>query len=557
MSLIAELMGIPDAPRETGALPPFRPGEENDRWNAARLIAEFGADMIFVGGKGWGIWDGARYDFSDGPLRAMLVADRLQGLVAADARAAWSEEPPELDIRRRLQAELEKPRPEFTTPEAALQALRTEKALALKRHAVKCGNVDKMEKALRLMTARLRVPLEALDADPWSFTCPNGRIDLHRVAEADLWALEPEERSAERATWLRPHDRAARPTKCAGVAFDPAADCPEWRAFIELVLPDPNVRDCFHRSMGAMVFGRNEPQVAFLFRGSGGNGKSTAVNAIAGVLGMSGGYAVPCKIEMFLVTGTERAGQATPEEVDLPGARALIASEPDPTDELAAKKIKSLTGGDPRPARALNMPQFFYRPTGFPILSFNRTPRIKNEDEGTRRRLIFFPFEVSLRELPPEKRRSPVAVEKALAAEGPGILNWLLDGYREFRHRTDAGIGTPPGIDPPAAMLDLKDAILEHADPVGSFIADCCDKGPGLEIRTSQFYRVLEQWADMTGSVLHGKQTVTRIMQEKGFGKRKTGGGIIHWSGLGWQKTDNVAALLETCGYGPPSAPRG
>lgn len=109
----------------------------------------------------------------------------------------------------------------------------------------------------------------------------------------------------------------------------------------------------------------------------------------------------------FIVTPQTGAGQATPEEVDIPGARVMIASGPAATDELGAKKVKAMTGGDWRPARALGKEQFYCRPQAVPILSFTPTPGIKDEDEGTRRRLIFFPFEVDLRALPPEKQRSP------------------------------------------------------------------------------------------------------------------------------------------------------
>ncbi|TPE52603.1 DNA primase family protein [Amaricoccus solimangrovi] len=495
MSLISELMGLPP---DGEPAPAFVAGDENDRWNADRLAAAHGERMIFVGGKGWGIWDGARFDFSDGDLRAAAIAEELQALVNADAEKAWRADFDEIAIARRMAIQPSSNAPRVKDPAEALKALRAEGWLALRKHAVKCGNVDKMEKALKVLRHRLRVAIDTLDADPWSFTVPNGRIDLRAAAYADL---QPELGRAAlveaRARWLKPHDRESLPTKCAGVEYDPAADCPEWRAFLELVLPDPEVRACFHRSMGATLFGRNEPQCAFLFRGSGGNGKSTAVNMIAHVLGESGGYAVPCKIELFLATANESAGKATPEEVDIPGARALIASEPDPTDELSAKRIKALTGGDPRPARGLNQGQFYYRPTAFPILSFNRTPRIKNEDEGTRRRLVFIPFEVNLRALPEDRRRSPIEVERALKAEGPGVLNWMLEGWRAYRERADAGIGAPPGIDPPEAMRALKDSLLEHADPIGEFIKDCCRSdaaGPG--IRSSAFFRVYSEWCD-------------------------------------------------------------
>ena len=61
-------------------------------------------------------------------------------------------------------------------------------------------------------------------------------------------------------------------------------------------------------------------------------------------------------------------------------------------DLRAAKDAPALTGGDLRPCRALQSAQFLYRPTAIPIISFNRTPRIKNEDPGTRRRFVFIPL---------------------------------------------------------------------------------------------------------------------------------------------------------------------
>lgn len=555
MTLVRELLGLDPEPQGS---PAFVAGEENDSWNADTLAAAEGWRMIFVGGKGWGLWDGCRFNFADGELRAREIAHRLQFIVRDKAEAASKADFCETAIRRRQAAPGTKGRPAVDTERQALEALRREAWVALRNHSIKCGNIDKMKKTLEILEYKQRVDLVMLASDPWSFTVKNGRLDLRAAAEADLSADMTRAQLADvRATWLHPHDRKDYPTKCAGVEFDPGADCPEWRAFLDLVLPDPAVRDCFHRAMGAILFGKNEPQCAFLFRGSGGNGKSTAVNTIAHVLGESHGYAVPCRIDMFLAVANEGPGKATPEEVDFPGARALIASEPDPTDELSAKRIKALTGGDPRPARALNQPIFYYRPSAFPILSFNRTPRIKNEDEGTRRRLVFFPFEVNLRQLPEDRRRSPVEIEAALKAEGSGILNWMLDGWREYRRRADRGIGAPPGIDPPDAMRMLKDALLEHADPIGEFIRDCCGSAPGTaEIRTSTFYRVYAAWCEMTGAACYGKQAVTRIMQEKGIGKRKDGGGIIHWAGLRWQATANMDALLDKAGFPRSAAPR-
>ena len=144
-----------------------------------------------------------------------------------------------------------------------------------------------------------------------------------------------------------------------------------------------------------------------------------------------------------------------------------MTSEPAATDILSAKKVEALTGGDLRPIRGLNLPQIIYKPSGIPIIQFNRTPKIKDEDESTRRQLIFIPLEVNLRKLPAEQRRNPLEVGVALRTELSGILNWMLDGFRDFQERLDEGVGTPPAIDPPDVMQRHKNDLLQTADPVG------------------------------------------------------------------------------------------
>ena len=415
--------------------------------------------MIYVLGKGWAVWD-AEIDVAT--------------------------------LQNALDSDLKKRNPTFTDHDGARRFLCSGKVVKLKRHATKCGNARIFETALKVCEHQVSVDITELDRNPWSFVVPNGVIDLKRVIETKIpKSLSAEEALKIKRSWLRETNRAEWPTKSGGVPFDPTATCPEWEALIELVLPHRAVRACFKRSIGMLLFGRNESQVALMLRGGGGNGKSTVVQAISYVLGKKDGYVAPCKIEMFLVTHNQNPGQAAPEEVDLPGARAYIASEPAATDELSAKKIKELTGGDPRPARALGTDQFIYRPTGVPILSFNRTPRIRDEDEGTRRRLVFFPFDVNLRALPKNKQRDPSEIAGVLKHEASGILNWMIEGFIDYKKE---------GLDVPPIMEELKSTLMEAADPVGEFIKDCCRAETGELINVKEMYRVYQAWCERTSS---------------------------------------------------------
>lgn len=563
MSLISQLTGSEesDPSKNKFSLPIAERAalDLNDAGNAARLLAAYGQDMIFVYGKGWGIWDGNRYSFQSGPLKAEEMAARLPKIIQEEIDAIKAREFTDLEIERFRRREAEKKRGgrAFLDDKDAEFAMRSALIVPLTSHKIKCGNVDKQTKALKAAAWQVRVEIEDLDADPWSLVVKNGVVDLRKVRDAEpLWGDEdptPAELAKWRAPWFGPPDRSPHPTKCAGTEFIPGAICPMWDEFMDLILPVGEIRYCFQRSMGAMLFGENVPQCALLLRGSGGNGKSTLITILGEVLGMFGGYAEPARVELFLHTQNEAPSKPTPEEIDFPGARAILASEPDPTDVFSAKKIKALTGGDIRTARPLNQPQFKYKPTAIPVIQFNRTPRIKNEDEGTRRRMVFIPFDVSLKDLPAEKRKSKLQAETELRAELPGILNWMLDGFRDYQARVDRGLGDPLGIDPPESMQSLKSRLLESADPIGSFVNATTTDDPDGRVRVREFFAAFKAWASESGARVYSDAAVTDIMTEKGYEKGKVRGNI-HFKGLTWIDDDTVQSYRNAFIDTPPGS---
>lgn len=526
--------------------------ELNDAGNAARLLAAYGDDLIFVTGRGWGVWDGNRYSFGSGAHKAAEIAARLPVLIKEEIAAAKIREWDEVYLKRIAAAEARNPRgTKFINLQEARDFLRAALVKRLTAHSVKCGNVRLQKTALISAEWQVLTQIQDLDREPYALVCQNGVVDLRAAAAAE----PPKNITADgltvwRTPWIRKPDRSFKPTKCAAVPFVPSAAAPEWERFIQLILPDPQIRACLQRCLGALLFGENPGNAAIMLRGGGGNGKSTLINIISDVLGARDGYAAPAKIEMFIETQNQTAGQATPEEVELPSARAILASEPGVRDVFDGKKIKALTGGDLRPARALGKEFFFYRPQGVPVIQFNRTPRIKDEDEGLRRRLVFLPLEVNLHELPADKRRNPVEVMHTLRGELPGVLNWMLDGFRDFHTRVVAGLGVPLGIDPPHAMLSLKDQILESADPVGSFLKSCADIDPKGRTRTSDFFRCFKNWARDNGARIYSDAALRDTVVEKGFPKIKSNG-LMVFTGFKLRQDEATARYLTET---PPGA---
>ncbi|MQQ09096.1 hypothetical protein GFB49_11575 [Epibacterium sp. SM1979] len=510
--------------------------EMNDEDNAARILSVYGEELVFVSGKGWAVWDGTRYSFRSGHLAAREIAHKLRQLVLEEADYLQRTlNPSDKEIDDFIEAMARKRPPIFVrTPEDARRMMGFAASAKLRQHATKCGNAAKVKSALETCEHQRRAEVEDMDADPWTLVLPNGALDLRAVKgwEKPLAATEAEV-IASKMTWLRETDRAKLPTKCGGVLFDPASTCPGWEEFIELIIPDPATRACTKRIFGAFLFGENRAQICVFLRGPGGNGKSTLLNTLAHVLGRRDGYAATCKVEMFLDTGNQSPSGANPEEVDLPGARVYIATEPGARDVLSAKKVKGLTGGDRRMSRGNYQDPFFWTPTGIPVVSINRTPKIKDEDEGTKRRLVFIPFDVNLRALPPEKQRSQGEVEAELREEGSGILNWLIEGFQEFMQR---------GIDLPEPMTRLKEQLLEAADPVGVFLEEMTTKETKGRLSVSDFYKVHEAWCEQEGRQLYQMKTVGDIMVEKGF-ERGPVRGRSHWKGLEWSVA--AADLVE------------
>lgn len=522
--------------------------EMNDEDNAARILSSYGRDLVFVSGKGWAVWDGKRYSFRAGNLAAREIGHRLRQLVLEEAdwiEANFTADERETDEFIRECAN-KRPPIVLLSGHDALRMMGKSAAFNVRKHATKCGNIAKVKTALEACEYQRRAEVEDMDNDPWTFVLPNGDLDLRAVMNWEKpQDASPAEIIASKADWLRPTDRSHLPTKCAGVEFDPSATAPAWEAFLELIIPDPEIRACAQRCLGATLFGENRAQVCIIMRGPGGNGKSTLLNGLSHVLGTRDGYAAPCKIEMFLETGHMQASSATPEESELPGARAYIATEPGARDVLSAKKIKGLTGGDRRMSRGLYADPFFWTPRGMPILSCNRTPKIKDEDEGTRRRLVFLPFDVNLRALPPEKQRDQGEVEAEMRSQGSGILNWLIEGYQEFMHL---------GIAMPKAMTRLKTQLLEAADPVGVFLEGMTEKENTGRLSVSAFYKVHEMWCEQEGRQLYQMKTVGDIMVEKGF-ERGPINGRSHWKGLRWS-ADAADIVERVTDVRPATAPR-
>jgi len=347
---------------------------------------------------------------------------------------------------------------------------------------------DGVYAAIELLKARPNIHVEVaqLDSHPTWLNVQNGTLDLET---GEFWE----------------HRFADLLTKVAGTVYDPTAVYPRWEAFLEDVLPDPDVRSFVQRSVGLALTDVTKDQCLWIFYGTGRNGKSTLIGAIRVVLG---DYAANTAATTLMVKA--HGDDKRNDIAVLKGTRFVSVSEAEDGHQLAESLVKDITGGDPLTARMMYAEFFTFVPTFKVFIAANHRPRIKGQDLGIWRRINLIPFTVTI----PKERVDP-DLPAILAAEAPGILNWAIQGYRDWR----AG-----GLRPPKAVEAATEEYKRDSDVLGEFLEDRFEvAAPGV-VTAAELWQAYQTWTTEAGI----KFTMTRkalgqAMEARGFSKGVVG----------------------------------
>lgn len=388
----------------------------SDDVGLSRQIAErLKGRFRVIGEKGWLTWTGTHWDATEGRISAQEAIKEILEEFQDGILASTGERPRGLCSGQRVSAMLK-----LTVSDPALQIGR-----------------------------------EKLDADPNLLNLVNGILNL-RTGE------------------LEPHRAEALQTKTGGVAFDPDATCPEFDLFLETIQPDPQTRSFLWRLLGYCMTGEPLEHRFVIFNGAGRNGKSTLVEAIAGVMG---DFARTAEPSTFLA---QRSEKVRTDLARLAGVRLVSTSELNVGERLDASLVKRMTGGERIVARDLYMPEFEYYPQFTPIMSTNALPIVDGGDSALVRRLLIVPFDTVISESEVDPR-----LPSKLAKERAGILNRLLEGLRDYRRM---GLAVPP------AVRDASKAFAEKSDLIATFIADCLVRDEAGEVQPTPLYDAYRVW---------------------------------------------------------------
>ncbi|MFZ8828767.1 MAG: phage/plasmid primase, P4 family [Armatimonadota bacterium] len=420
-----------------------------DLGNAERLVRLFGDRIRFVPQWGWLVWDGKRWARDAGHQRITELAEETVRQIYREA------------------AETDNP----------------EERAKLAKWAVASESRQRIAAMIDLAAPMCLASPDEFDADDWLLNLENGVLNLRTLE-------------------FLPHDPNWRLTKLAPVPYDPNADCPKWKAFLQRIFNNNERLIRFvQRAVGYSLTGSTREQCLFFLYGTGANGKSTFLEVIRALLG---DYAVTAEFSTFVA---DRKGSVRNDIARLHSARLVTAIEVGEGKRFAEELIKTLTGGDTVAARFLYREFFEFRPRFKVWLAANYKPEIRGSDYAIWRRLRLIPFTVTI---PPEEQIPNLAEQ--LKEELAGILNWALEGLRDWLAN---------GLQPPPEVTEATEAYRAEMDIVGLFVQDACITDPTAVTPSKTLYDAFREWCAENGYEPFGQTAFGRRLAAKGFSHRR------------------------------------
>lgn len=439
----------------------------SDTGNAECLAQLFGDDFRFCHTRDdWMHWDGSRWAIDEGG------AAHRATIAVVRARYRACEAIPDLDQRKKAAA-----------------------------WCIGCESASKIDATLRI-AGRLEAfstTIAQWDANPFVAAAIGATLDLHAVVH----------RAVRRDDQI---------TMQLGAAYEPDAPCPRWHQFLqEIFSGDAELIAYIQRAVGYCLTGDTREQKMFLCHGLGANGKSVFLDVL---IALFGDYGANASFETF---DANRRSESSNDLAALRGKRLVTVIETEDGRRLAESRVKSVTGQDLITCRFLYGEYFSYRPTYKIWLAMNHLPTIRGTDKGIWRRIQLIPFREDF------QGREDKTLRDALLAERDGILQWALDGLRQWWKR---------GLDTPAIVVQATDKYRTESDQVGRWLTDACVVLSNVSVSASAAYQSYKTWCEANGEPPVTQNRIGRTLTEKGFDQalvRNT----RTWIGIGLRTEDD------------------
>lgn len=249
---------------------------------------------------------------------------------------------------------------------------------------------------------------------------------------------------------LLPHSHKYAFRNIVDFEFDPKADCPNFRKFLEdVTVNDESLQKVLMEFVGYILSGdRCFIHKALILLGSGRNGKSTFNQVVGELLGHGNYAAIPMK----------KLNDPTYLYL-LEGKLANIADENSPDSLLDSDMFKTLVAGGEYPVKKLYAQPYNTVNRAKFIFNCNEMPISKDRTNALHERMAIVPFDAHF-----DKGTADKKIFEKLIGELPGIFNLAVEGFKRCYTQMD--------FTESARMDDMIDTFVEGQDDFGRWFND-------------------------------------------------------------------------------------
>jgi putative DNA primase/helicase len=312
---------------------------------------------------------------------------------------------------------------------------------------------------------------------------------------------------------LKKHTHKHLSTIQIPVDYDPKAKCPKFDEFLEMVVPKDAIM-MIHEIIGYMLIPKTNLEKAFMFTGTGSNGKSTLLYVIEELIG---------ERNISNVTLQDLESNRFKKAL-LYGKLANISADLPSKLMEGSSAFKRITTGDKIDAEFKGQDGFTFTPFCKLIFSANELPSSTELGDSFFRRweIINFP-----RKFKDSEKKPGLKYEITIPQEMSGILNHAIDGLIRI---TEAGTFTES-----KTSIEQKELYEKQADNVLSFVDEECFFGATARAYTKQLYREYTDWAHDNGYKPLGKKKFHARLTAKypDIYRGREYGESEHWQGIG------------------------
>jgi len=268
------------------------------------------------------------------------------------------------------------------------------------------------------------------------------------------------------------------------ICYDPAATCPRFLdELLRPAIPEEDI-SLLQRYAGMCLLGGSPAHRFLILRGTAGGGKSTLVEIIETVIG-------PHNVTQLRI-------DQLAERFEIAGflGKTLLCGKDVPgnfLDNRAAHVLKPLTGGDRLSAEQKNVKHRFDVVGDFAVIITTNTRlhvRLDSDTEAWRRRMLIIDFTQ-----PPAAKPIPYFARELIRTEGPGILNWCIEGavrlLAELRDHGHIHLAEP--------QRQRVDALLCESDSVRHFVSKCVVADPTGDVTVAELLTAYNDFCDCQG----------------------------------------------------------